>query len=127
MNATIDKAVAPLTLGGLAGVVTMLLGGAVDTTTLITGVVAGLAGLVASGVTYFIRYNDTFPYKALAAASPLLIAVLRYVQTGELNQPEVVLGVQGILGFLWTYAAPYVKLDDQLSGATVQRRSRSQS
>lgn len=126
MNASIDKAVAPLTLGGVAGVFTLLLSGPIDLPTLITAVVAGLAGLIASGFTYFIRYNNTVPYKALAAASPLLIAFLRYLQTGELNQPEIVLGVQGLLGFLWTYVAPYAPLDTAIS-ADVGRRNRSRS
>ena len=108
MQPTIDKAVAPLITAGLAAIAALLTGGAVDVTSIQGALVTTAAGLATAGLVYFVRYNARRPNKALAALLPLAVAAVNAWQTGEVNSPEVLLAVQGVIGFAWTYFAPRI-------------------
>ncbi len=105
MNASIEKAVAPLIVAGIAALTALLTGGPVDITAVQGALVTAAAGLVTFGLVYFVRYNERTPNKALAALLPLVVAAVHAWQTGEVNSPEVLLGVQGLIGAAWTYVA----------------------
>ena len=67
--------------------------------------VTTVSGLVTAGLVYFVRYNARTPNNAIAALLPLAIAAINAWQTGEVNSPEVLLAIQGVVGAAWTYAA----------------------
>jgi len=105
MLPSIDKAVAPLVTAGLAALAALLTGGAVDVTSIQGALVTTAAGLATAGLVYFVKYNASRPNKALAALLPLVVAAVNAWQTGEVNSPEVLLAIQGVVGFVWTYVA----------------------
>lgn len=110
MNASIEKAVAPLLTAAGAALLALMTGQVVDFAGLYTAALTAIVGLATFGAVYFIKYNARRPNKALAAALPLLVALVHGVHTGEINEPEILLGVQGLVGFIATYFASRVEV-----------------
>lgn len=105
MNASIDKAVAPLLVSALIALFPLLSGGAVDYATLLTVI----TGLGTFGAVYFVRYSARFFNKALAALIvPLVAALASGIASGDLNTPELYVAIEGVVGFVVTYVAKYV-------------------
>lgn len=126
MNASIDKTIAPLLTAAGAALLALATGGVVDFAGLYAAVLVTVTGLATAGVVYFIKYHAVRPNKALAAAAlPLAVALVHYLSTGELNEPEILLGVQGIIGFIGTYIAERVEIPNaQPSPVDSMRRGR---
>lgn len=121
MNASIEKAVAPLATAGAMAVIALLTGGVVDITAVQGALVTACTGLATYGLVYFVRYNERRPNKALAALLPLAVAAVNAWQTGEVNSPEVLLGVQALVGFVWTWVAGRVETE---GAARIERPKR---
>jgi hypothetical protein len=112
LTPTIDKAIAPILTAGVVALIALLTGGVVDVTSVQGALATTVSGLVTAGLVYFVRYNARTPNKALAALLPLALAAIDAWQTGEVNSPEVLLAVQGVVGAAWTYAARRFPRDD---------------
>lgn len=108
MNASIDKVFAPLITAGGTALIAILTGQAVDVSSVQTAIGATAAGLVTAGLVYYLRYSEHFPKKALANLVPLALALFHYLQTGEINEPEILFAMQAVVGFAWTYVAKYI-------------------
>jgi hypothetical protein len=120
MNASIDKAIAPLITAAAVALLGLATGQTVDFSGLYTAVLSAVSGLAAAGLVYFVRYNARTPNKAVAAALPLAVAVVHYLHTGNFNEPEILLGVQGLVSFLGTYVSERVESPGE--PAPVRRR-----
>lgn len=125
MNASIDKAVAPLLVSALTALFPLLSGGSADYATLLTAV----TGLGTFGAVYFVTYSAHFVNKAaVALIVPLLVALASALSSGDFNSPELYLAIQAIVGAVVTYLARRVDITvdaaavNEGTGASTRRR-----
>jgi hypothetical protein len=126
VNASIDKAIAPLLAAAATALLGLATGQAVDFSGLYTAVISTVAGLAAAGVTFYAKYHARRPNKAFAAAAlPLAIALVHYLSTRELNEPEFLLALQGVVSFIGTYYSERIEAPGEpapVQQAAVRRR-----